>query len=76
MITPVSLTWRSGRILLMSLCSGDAASHRSSDMNFSCRLLASSGCANHMDSNNLVGSFFFDPFLRDLKCRILGSLLL
>ena len=60
----------------MSSCPGDAASHLPSDMNFGCSLLVSFGFANHMDSSNLVGSFFFDPFLRDLKGRMLDSLLL
>ena len=51
-------------------------SHRSSDMDFGRRLLVSSGFVNHMDSNNLVGSFFFNPFSRDLKGIMLDSLLL
>ena len=55
---------------------GDAASHRLSDMDFSCRLLAPSGFSNYMDSNNLVGSFFFDPSFKDLKLKMLGFLLL
>ena len=78
MVTPMSLAWRSWRsetILLMSSCLGDAASHRSSDMNFSRRLLASSEFFNHMDSGNMVGPFFFNPFFKDLKSRMLGSLL-
>ena len=48
----------------MSSRPGDAASHQSSF-----------GFANHVDSSNLVGSLFFDPFLGDLKLKMLGSLL-
>ena len=60
----------------MFSCPGNAVSHQLSDMNFSFRFVAPSGFSNHMDSNNLVGSFFFDLFLIDLKCRMLSSLLL
>ena len=60
----------------MSSCPGDVASHRSSDMSFSCRLPTPSGFAKHMGSSNLVGSLILDPFFRDLKCKMLGSLLL
>ena len=60
----------------MSSCPGDTANHRPSDMYFHYGLLVSFGFTNHMDSSNLVGSFFFDPSFRDLKLRMLGSLLL
>ena len=49
----------------MSSCSSDVASYRLSNIDFFCRALLSFGFADHMDSGNLVGFIFFNPFIRD-----------